>query len=67
MSARHELTAADGTPEEPLPDFPPLTAHDGVQIWMNRARPLASPLAESRLATLRSAYEPTTKPEQEAK
>lgn len=55
MTTRHELTAADGTPEEPLPDFPPLTAHEDDQRWMNRAL-----LAESRLATMREAYEPAS-------
>lgn len=55
MTTRHDLTAADGTPEEPLPDYPPLTVHDDAQTWRNRAL-----LAESRLATLRSAYEPTS-------
>lgn len=55
MSARHELTAADGTPEEPLPDSPPLTAHDDARTWQRRAL-----LAESRLAVLRSEYEPRT-------
>jgi hypothetical protein len=55
MTTRPELTAADGTPEEPLPDLPALTAREDDHRWMNRAL-----LAESRLAALRTAYEPTS-------
>lgn len=31
MTTRHELTAADGTPERPLPGRPAFTAHDDNQ------------------------------------
>lgn len=52
MTTRHALTAADGTPEEPLPDSPPLTAREDEHRWMNRAL-----VAEASLAALKAAYE----------
>lgn len=61
MTAKHQLTAADGTPEDPLPEHPVLTARDddGPRMWQNRAL-----LAEAQLATLRAAYEPTSTPKE---
>ncbi|WAJ32214.1 hypothetical protein OUO20_13705 [Arthrobacter sp. FX8] len=62
MTTRHELTAADGTPEEPLPDVPALTAREDEHRWMNRAL-----LAEAQLAVLKAAYQPASTPTNQEK